>query len=103
MTEDINELWEYACSGNTDALKEYYDEGGSINNRYIKFGRGHSLLMGAFRNNHFETVEYLMSVGEELTKEEYNEFKTEMIKQELIERMVSQSEPDLSMNDIQMM
>jgi len=61
---DINKLWEYACDGNIEELRKYYDNGGSINNRYIKFGEGHSLIMGAFRNNHFDTVEYLMSVGE---------------------------------------
>ena len=100
---DIKELWEYACSGNTEALKKYYDEGGSINNRYIMFGEGHSLLMGAFRNNQFETVEYLLSEGEELSKKEYEEFKTEMKKQELIERMVSQSEQEIGMNETQTM
>ena len=42
---DINKLWEYACSGNIEELKKYYDNGGSVNNRYIKFGEGHSLIM----------------------------------------------------------
>ena len=45
---DINELWEYACSGNIEKLKEYYENGGSVNNRYSKFGVGHSLIMGHF-------------------------------------------------------
>ena len=37
---DINKLWEYACSGNIEKLKEYYENGGSVNNRYSKFGEG---------------------------------------------------------------
>ena len=57
---DIKELWEYACNGNIEGLKKYYDDGGSINNRYFKFGEGHSLIMGAFRNNQFDTVEYFI-------------------------------------------
>ena len=56
MPEDINKLWEFACSGNTEKLKEYYENGGSINNRYFRFGESHSLIMGAFRNSHYDTV-----------------------------------------------
>ena len=100
---DIEKLWGYACSGNTEALRKYYDEGGSVNNRYFMFGESHSLLMGAFRNNHLDTVEYLLSEGEELTKKEYEEFKSDMRKQELMERMVEQSEQELGMNQTQSM
>lgn len=100
---DIEKLWENACSGNIDALKEYYNGGGSINNRYLKFGEEHSLIMGAFRNNQFDTVEYLMSVGEELSQKEYEEFKADMRNQELIERMVERSEQNMDMNEMQMM
>lgn len=92
MTEDINKLWEYACSGNTEKLKEYYDSGGSINNRYFRFGESHSLIMGAFRNSHYDTVEYLMSVGEVMSKKEYNEIKNELRKQELMNEMVERQE-----------
>lgn len=92
MTEDINKLWEYACSGNTEELKKYYDDGGSINNRYIRFGESHSLIMGAFRNNHYDTVEYLMSVGETLSKKEYSEIKNELRKQELMNELVERQE-----------
>ena len=86
--EDINKLWEYACSGNTEELRKYYENGGSINNRYFKFGESHSLIMGAFRNNKFDTVEYLMSVGEELTNKEYTDIKNEMRKQEILGELV---------------
>ena len=100
---DIKELWDYACSGNTDALRKYYDDGGSLNNRYFMFGEAHSLLMGAFRNNHYDTVEYLLSEGEELTQKECAEFLTEMRRQELIERMTRQSEMKIGMNEVHSM
>ena len=100
---DINKLWEYACSGNIEELKKYYDDGGSINNRYIKFGEGHSLIMGAFRNNQFDTVEYLMSVGEEISKKEYEEIHTEMRKLDIMQRLVEQKEQEFDMNMTQSM
>lgn len=100
---DINRLWEYACSGNIEELKKYYDNGGSINNRYFKFGEGHSLIMGAFRNNQFDTVEYLMSVGEEPSKKEYMEIQTEMRKLEIMQKLIKPQEPELGMSDMQTM
>lgn len=96
--EDINKLWEYACSGNTEELKKYYENGGSINNRYFKFGESHSLIMGAFRNNKFDTVEYLMSVGEELTNKEYSDIKGEMRKQEILSALVERKELMMDIN-----
>ena len=100
---DINKLWEYACSGNIEELKKYYDNGGSVNNRYIKFGEGHSLIMGAFRNNQFDTVEYLMSVGEEISPKEYDEIQTEMRKQDIMQRLVEQKEQEFDMSQTQSM
>ena len=100
---DINKLWEYACSGNVEELKKYYDNGGSVNNRYIKFGEGHSLIMGAFRNNQFDTVEYLMSVGEEISPKEYDEIQTEMRKLDIMQRLVEQKEQEFDMSQTQSM
>lgn len=100
---DINKLWEHACSGNTDELKKYYDSGGSINNRYIKFGEGNSLIMGAFRNNQFDTVEYLMSVGEGISPKEYEEIQTEMRKLDIMQRLVGQKEQKRELNQTQTM
>lgn len=75
----IEKLWEAACSGDIDTLKQYYRrESQVINVRYIKFGKEHSLIMGAFRNNQFETVDYLVSVGETVTVEEKEEMETEL-------------------------
>lgn len=87
----IDELWSLACSGEIEKLKEYYDNGGSINNRYFKFGDSHSLIMGAFRNNQFDTVEYLMSVGEEITPKEYDAMQTEMQKLNIIQRLIDKN------------
>ena len=100
---DINKLWEDACCGNVEELKRYYETGGSVNNRYFKFGDEHSLIMGAFRNNQFETVEYLMSVGEEITPKEYEEIQTEMRKQDILQRLVEQKEQEFDMNQTQSM
>lgn len=87
----IDELWSWACNGETEKLKEYYDNGGSVNNRYFKFGDLHSLIMGAFRNNQFDTVEYLMSVGEEITPKEYDAMQTEMQKLNIIQRLIDKN------------
>ncbi|MBR3996117.1 MAG: hypothetical protein IKI97_12665 [Clostridia bacterium] len=92
MPEDINKLWEFACSGNTEKLKEYYENGGSINNRYFRFGESHSLIMGAFRNSHYDTVEYLMSVGEGLTNKEYDEIKANLRQQDIMHQLVDRQE-----------
>ena len=100
---DIKELWEYACSGNIEELKKYYDDGGSINNRYFKFGEGHSLIMGAFRNNQLDTVEYLISAGEEVTKKEYDEICVEMRKFDIMQELTEQQEQSVRMNESQSM
>lgn len=77
--ETIEKLWEAACSGDVDTLKQYYRrESQVINARYLKFGKEHSLVMGAFRNNQFETVDYLVNVGETMTEEEKEEMETEL-------------------------
>lgn len=94
---DINKLWEYVCNGNVEKLKEYYTSGGSANKRYSKFGEDHSLLMGAFRNNQFETVEYLMSEGERLSPKEIVEIKTELRKFGLMQKLAEPEEQESDM------
>lgn len=76
----IEMLWEYACCGDIDSLRIYYENGGETNRRYFAFGGEHSLIMGAYRNNQFETVEYMLSVGETVTQIEKNEFNIELQK-----------------------
>ncbi len=86
--ENIEKLWEYSCSGDIEALKKHFSLNRSeLNKRYSKFGREHSLIMGVFRNNQFETVEYLMSVGETVTAEEKKEINKELKRIELLRRL----------------
>ena len=85
---DIEKLWEAACSGDMETLKEYYEKGeGILNIRYEKFGNFHSLIMGAFRNNQFETVEYLLSVGESVTYKEKEEIQRELKRIEIMQKL----------------
>jgi len=63
--DEITEiLWGAACSGEIETLKAYYMNGGKIGRTYEKFGICHSLIAGAYRNGNFETVRYLLDVGE---------------------------------------
>ena len=59
--------------------------------------------MGAFRNNQFDTVEYLMSVGEEISPKEYEEIQTEMRKLDIMQRLVEQKEQKRELNQTQTM
>lgn len=76
----IETLWECACDGNIESLKVYFENGGEMSRRFKAFGGEHSLIMGAYRNNNFETVEYLLSVGEAITPEEKKMLNREMDK-----------------------
>lgn len=87
MVGTIEKLWSAACSGNIDYLKKYYENGGEKNLRYQAFGRAHSLIMGAFRNNLYDTVDYLLSVGETLTPLEKNEVECELRRLEALKKL----------------
>ena len=82
-------LWEYACNGDIEKLKKYYSEHNEINRRYCRFNKEHSLIMGALRNNQFETVEYLISVGETITNEEKEQILTELKRIDIIKKLVN--------------
>lgn len=69
-------LWDAACSGNIYILERYYKTAENI--RYQKFGREHSLIMGAFRNSQWKVIDYLLSIGESITQEEKEEISTEL-------------------------
>lgn len=84
----IEELWTYACNGDIESLEKSYANGYGINNRYFKFGESHSLIMGAFRNNEYDTVEYLLEQGEELTQKEYEEIQNEVRRLEVMRKMI---------------
>ena len=75
----IEELWGAACSGDIEILKKYCESNVEmINIRYSKFGSKHSLIMGAFRNNRWKTVDYLISIGATITDEEKKEILKEL-------------------------
>lgn len=84
----IDKMWEYACNGEIEALEGCYNDGCGVNNRYFRFGEYHSLIMGAFRNNQFKTVLYLLSQGEELTRKEHEEIEKELIRIDIMRLMV---------------
>ena len=82
-------LWEYACNGDIEKLKKYYSEHNETNRRYCRFNKEHSLIMGALRNNQFETVEYLISVGETITDEEKEQILTELKRIDIIKKLIN--------------
>ena len=88
----IYKLWEYVCNGDIEKLKKYYSEHNEINRRYCRFNKEHSLIMGALRNNQFETVEYLISVGETITNEEKEQILTELKRIDIIKKIVNKEE-----------
>lgn len=82
-------LFGYACTGDIEKLKEYYQSGEAITGRtFYKYGKEHSLIMGAFRNDQFETVEYLLKIGEKPTDEEKEQLKKELMRWNLMKIMV---------------
>lgn len=86
----VDKLFSYACSGKIKALKNYYDNGGEINQRLPSpFNTSEiSLIMGAFRNNQFETVDYLLSVGETVTDEERADISRELKRIETMRKII---------------
>lgn len=69
----MEKLWESACCGENDKLKEYYENGGKINRRYRAFGKFHSLIAGAYRNGNLDTVDLLYKYGERPEAHEMDE------------------------------
>lgn len=72
--DKINFLWELACTGETENLKNLFDEYDSmLNVRYELFGKSHSLIMGAYRNRCLDTVEMLITEGGTIEPNEIEE------------------------------
>lgn len=84
----IERLFSYVCCGNLEKVKEYYDEGGKRNVRYNRFGKEHSLLIGAFNNRCYEMIDYLLRNGETLTDAEYDYFWEERERRRAIDLML---------------
>lgn len=76
-TTNVEQVFGLACSGNNKALEEYWNEDGDLNVRYEKFGKEHSLIMGAFRNQQYDTVEWLRAHGCSMIDEEREEIRRE--------------------------
>lgn len=77
-------LWSAACSGEIDILKAYYENGGKVGREYFKFGIAHSLIAGALRNRNYETVDYLLLVGETVSGESEQKEMTAYYKNKLV-------------------
>lgn len=71
MTEE--KLFELACAGDIGTLEELYRNGQRLDVTYEKFGEEHSLIMGAFRNQQWDTVHWLLGSDARLTPAEQEE------------------------------
>lgn len=87
LKTNIDKLFELACSGNIVALEDYWNKEGSLNVNYEKFGRKHSLIMGAFRNQQYDTVRWLQNHNCRLTDEEQYEINMEYMRIKIIESL----------------
>lgn len=89
-TTIVEQVFGLACSGNIKALKEYWDSEGDLKNvTYERFGKEHSLIMGAFRNQQYDTVRWLKNHGCRLTDEEQDEINMEYMRIKTIELLAS--------------
>lgn len=82
-------LFGLACSGNIKELENYWNCEGSLNVTYEKFGMEHSLIMGAFRNQQYDTVRWLKNHGCRLTDHEQNEINQKYLEMRAIESLAS--------------
>lgn len=88
-TTNTEQLFGLACSGNIETLEEYWNGEGDLNITYSKFGKEHSLIMGAFRNQQYDTVRFLQKHGCRLTEEEQDEINMEYYRQKAVEFLAS--------------
>lgn len=88
-TTNTEQLFGLACSGNIKALEDYWNGEGSLNVTYERFGKKHSLIMGAFRNQQYDTANWLRNHGCRLTDEEQEEINLEYYRIKTIENLAS--------------
>ena len=88
-TTNIEQLFGLACSGNIKALEDYWNGEGDLNVAYERFGKEHSLIMGAFRNQQYDTARWLRNHGCRLTEEEQDEINMEFMRVKTIELLAS--------------
>lgn len=84
-TTNTEQLFGLACSGNIKALREYWEGEGDLNVTYVRLGKEHSLIMGAFRNQQYDTVRWLKNHGCRLTQDEQDETNMEYMRVKTIE------------------
>lgn len=89
VTTIAEQLLGLACSGNIKALKEYWDGEGDLNITYERLGKEHSLIMGAFHNQQYDTARWLKNHGCRLTQDEQDEINMEFMKIKTIELLAS--------------
>ncbi len=88
-TTNTEQLFGLACSGNIKALEDYWNGEDNLNVTYEKFGNKHSLIMGAFRNQQYDTVNWLKNHGCRLTDEEQSEINKEYLRVKTIGLLAS--------------
>lgn len=88
-TTSTEQLFELACSGNIKALEDFWNGEGDLNVTYSKFGKEHSLIMGAFRNQQYDTVKWLKNHGCKLTEEEQDIINVEYMKIKTVESLAN--------------
>jgi hypothetical protein len=71
---NLEDIWTAVCSGDLENVKRLVTDYEEANERYNRFGKNHSLIMGAARNNEPEVVSYLISIGGTIEPSETAEF-----------------------------
>lgn len=89
ISVNIERLFGLACSGDIETLEMYYNNGENLNVTYNKFGKEHSLIMGAYRNRQYDTVKWLKNHGCSLSEDEQDEINMEYLRIKTIELLAS--------------
>lgn len=84
-------LFELTCAGEIETLRGLYQNGQRLDVTHEKFGKEHSLIMGAFRNRQWDTARWLLGSGAKLTLEERAEINDRYQEMRLIEEMQENS------------
>lgn len=84
-------LFELACAGEIETLRGLYQNGQRLDVTHEKFGKEHSLIMGAFLNRQWDTARWLLGSGAKLTLEERAGINDRYQEMRLIEEMQENS------------
>jgi hypothetical protein len=76
---EVDKVWGAVCSNRQDYMRKGLESGRiDPNVRYHKFGRDHSYIMGALRNNNKDMVKLLQDNGGTILDDERDEFDSRM-------------------------